>query len=67
MAAPAKEVDLRENHNAVVISIAVVFATLSLLAVIARLVSRRARRQPYTIDDWLLVIAWVSRALFYLT
>jgi hypothetical protein len=64
MAPFKRELDLSENHNAEVISMAVVFSTASLLCVIARLASRKIRRQKFTLDDGLLVAAWVCVASF---
>ena len=53
-------VDLSENHDAEVISIAVVFSLLSLASVIARIKSKKMKNNPIAIDDYLLVAAWVG-------
>ena len=53
---------LAENHNALSIVSAVVFPFISLLAVVARFVSKRMGRNGFQVDDWLLVGAWVSTA-----
>ena len=50
---------LAENHDAVVISVAIVFSVFSILTVIARLVSKKIKKLGLKSDDWLLVAAWV--------
>lgn len=51
--------NLKENHDVEIITICVVFAFLSLVAIIARLASRRIKRVKFEIDDALLCFAWV--------
>ena len=52
-----------DNRSASLISIAAVFLSLSLAALLARLVSKRMKRAPLYIDDLLLIFAWVSSAV----
>lgn len=59
MATATATIDLMANHNAEVISLSIVFVTLSLLSVVARLVSRRMQRLAFGADDILLVCSWV--------
>ena len=55
-----------ENHDVEIISICTVFVFLSLLAVVARFLSRRISHVKLAIDDWLLVVAWVCGLRDYL-
>lgn len=61
MAAPntQRPIDLAANYNAEIISICTVFAVLCLLAVVARLASRRLTGGKFAADDFLLVGSWV--------
>ena len=56
------QVDLRQNHDAAIISVAVIFSLLGLLAVIGRIASKRLKQNPIAADDFLLMASWV-RAL----
>jgi hypothetical protein len=47
------------NHNAEIVSICIIFPLLSLLATIARFESKRMRHAYITVEDYLLVAAWV--------
>lgn len=52
-----------DNRSASLISIAVVFLSLSLAGLLARLVSKRMKHAPLYIDDFLLIFAWVNFAV----
>ena len=51
--------DLSANHDAQIISVAVVFETLMVLSLIARIVSIRLRHNRFGLDDLLLAVAFV--------
>ena len=51
--------DLSANHDAQIISVAVVFETLLVLSLVARIVSIRLRRNRFGLDDLLLAVAFV--------
>ena len=63
MASTAPAFDPNDNHDAEIISVAVVFSFLSLLIVVARLWSKRITTKYLQIDDYLLVAAWVRVAI----
>ena len=56
-------IDLTANHDAEIISLSVVFVTLSLLSVIARLVSKKIQHVTFSGEDILLVLSWVHISL----
>ena len=58
-----KLVDPTENQSVKIITICVVFSFLSLISIIARLLSRRIKRAAFGVDDALLVAAWVPTNL----
>ena len=60
MAAETPTLDPRANHDAEVISISVFFTTLSLLSVVARLISTEMLHFTLGVDDILLVCSWVQ-------
>ena len=62
-AAELSVIDYTANHDAEVISLSVIFVTLSLLSVIARLVSRKIQHITLSGDDILLVLSWVYISL----
>lgn len=47
------------NHDAQIHTIVAVFSTLSLIALILRLMSRKLKRVVYHYDDYLAIAAWV--------
>lgn len=51
--------NLKENHDVKLTTIYAAFALLSLVAVIARLASRRIKRVKLGTDDALLCFSWV--------
>lgn len=59
MAPMTPTLDPTANHDAEIISISVVFTTLSLLSVIARLTSRKMLHSTFGADDILLLCSWV--------
>lgn len=52
-------VDLNANHIVETVIISVVFLFLSLLSILARLVSRRMQSVGFKADEALLVVSWV--------
>ncbi len=55
----AKTDYMKANHNTLIYTISIVFAALSTICLSLRLIAKAMRKNPYTIDDWLLVAAWV--------
>ena len=58
----AMQASLNDSLGGQVISIAVVFTVLSLVGLIARMVSVHMRQNPCQIDDYLLIVAWFLSA-----
>lgn len=49
-----------ENHNGSIYTATAVFSTLSLIALVLRLMSRRLKKITFYYDDYLAVAAWVT-------
>ena len=56
---------MEDNHNAQLIAVPAVFVTLSLVALMLRIYSRRLKRVPLYYDDYFAIGSWV-RTTFHL-
>lgn len=59
MASQPSEENLKGNHDAAIITVVVVFASLSVTATILRIISRRMKKVKLQVDDYMLFFALV--------
>ena len=61
--AQSPNLDLNANHDGEIITTAAVLSSLSLMAILARIASRKIKNAPLGIDEALLIAAWVYQLL----
>jgi hypothetical protein len=59
MAPTPESLNPNANHDAEIITTAVVFSVLAVAAIILRVVARRMKNLSLASDDYILMIAWV--------
>lgn len=59
MASYPSEKNLEGNHDAAIIAVVVVFATLSVTATFLRIISRRMKKNKLQVDDYMVFLALV--------
>lgn len=63
MASQSSNKNLEGNHDTEVLAVVIVFATLSVVAMVLRVISRRMKKNRLGVEDFLitLTLVWTSR------